>query len=173
VQRSISRIQSSGCCRASSKKDIESSNLVEFIVEVVCFKFPEHIGTQAEIGPNGLDLRKRFGVNLVGIERPSGNEGERDVEWFPLGTSTVDPGSPGLVVRKPCADGSSRPTLADEDLAPPPMQKELFARGRSQHVLVCASLWVRVRVLFVMGLLLLLSMLLSVAGVCQSCHVGP
>merc|ERR1712008_373196 len=110
---------SAGRFRSLSKKDvIESGMLVEFTVEFDCFKFPEHIGAEAEIGPNGLDLRKRFGINLVGIERPSGNGGERDVEWFPFGTSTVKPGDLGLVMREPCEDGSSRPTLTDGDLTP-------------------------------------------------------
>merc|ERR1711963_576092 len=86
--------------------------------EFDCFKFPEHIGTHVEIGPIGLDMRKRFGINLEGIERPSGNQDKRDVEWFPSGTSTVEPGNLGLVIREPCADGSSRATLTDQDLVP-------------------------------------------------------
>lgn len=129
VQASMSRSKSSGCFRSLSRKEvIESGILVEFAVEFDCFKFPEHIETQAEIGPNGLDMRKRFGINLVGIERPGGNEGEREVEWFPSGTSTVEPGNIGLVMREPCADGSSQPTLSDKDLVPL-MQKKRFARG--------------------------------------------
>jgi len=95
-------------------------------VEFDCFKFPEHIGTQAEIGPNGLDMRKRFGINLVSIERCRGNGGKRKVEWFPSGTSTVEPGHLGLVMREPCKNGSSRSTLTDKDLVPL-MQKKLFA----------------------------------------------
>jgi len=113
----------------SKKEVIESGILVEFAVEFDCFKFPEHVGTQAEIGPNGLDMRKRFGINLVGIDRPSGNQGEHAIEWFPSGTSIVEPGNLGLVMREPCVDGSSRPTLTDKDLSPL-MQKELFAGGR-------------------------------------------
>jgi len=113
----------------SKEEVIESGILVEFAVEFDCFKFPEHIGTQTMIGPNGLDMRKRFGINLVGIERPSGNQGEHAIEWFPSGTSIVEPGHLGLVMREPCVDGSSRPTLTDKDLSPL-MQKELFAGGR-------------------------------------------
>jgi len=68
-------------------------------------------------------------MNLVGIERPSGDKGKREVEWFPSGTSVVKPGHLGLIIREPCADGSSRPTLTDEDLAPL-LRKELLAYGR-------------------------------------------
>jgi len=131
VQPSISGSESSGRFRSvlSKKEVIDSGILVEFSADFDCFKFPEHIGTQAEIGPNGLDMRKRFGINLVGIERPSGNQGEHAIEWFPSGTSIVEPGHLGLVMREPCVDGSSRPTLTDKDLSPL-MQKELFAGGR-------------------------------------------
>merc|ERR1712050_388246 len=87
-----------GRFRSLSKKDVvESGMLVEFSVEFDCFKFPEHDGARAEIGPYGLDLRKRFGINLVGIERSIGNDGEREVEWFPSGTATVQSGDLGLV----------------------------------------------------------------------------
>jgi len=109
----------------SKKEVIESGILVEFVVEFDFFKFPEHIGTQAEMGPKGLDMRKRFGINLVGIERPSGNDGEHDIEWFPSSTSIVEPGNLGLVMREPCVDGTSRPALTDKDLEPL-MHKELF-----------------------------------------------
>jgi len=128
---SISRSQSSGRFRSllSQKEVIERGNLVEFAVQFDCFKFPEHIGTQAEIGNNGLDMRKRFGINLVGIERPSGDEGEHDIEWFPSGTSIVEPGNRGLVIREPCVEKTSRPTVTDKDLAPL-MHKELFAGER-------------------------------------------
>jgi len=110
---------SSGRFRPFAKKEVlETGTLVEFAVEVDCFKFPEHLGPPAEIGPNGLDLRKHFGINLVGIERPSGKKGEFDVEWFPSATSIVESGNLGLVMREPCADGSSRPIVTDKDLAP-------------------------------------------------------
>lgn len=129
VQASLPMNQSSGRFRSILPREaaIESGILVEIPVEFDCFKFPEHIGTQAEIGPKGLDMRKRFGINLVGIERP-GNEGEHDVEWFPSGTSIVEPGNLGLVMREPCVDGSSRSTLTDKDLMTL-MHKELFAGG--------------------------------------------
>jgi len=108
--------QSEGAFRAMVKRDVvDRGVLVEFAVEFDCFRFPKHIGKRAEIGPNGLDLRKRFGINLVGIERFTGDE--REVEWFPNGASVVEPGNLGLVMREPCVDGSSQPTLTEIDLA--------------------------------------------------------
>jgi Trk K+ transport system NAD-binding subunit len=104
--------------RTLSKKDVfEAGKLVEFSVEFDCFTFPQHIGQQVEVGPNGLNLRSRFGINLVGIERHKENQ-DAELEWFPRGDATVRPGDFGLVSREPCADGSSRPTLTDEDLEP-------------------------------------------------------
>jgi len=115
--------QSEGAFRAMVKRDVvDKGILVEFVVEFDCFTFPKHIGKRAEIGPNGLDLRKRFGINLVGIERFTGDE--REVEWFPNGASVVEPGNLGLVMREPCVDGSSRPTLTEIDLAAL-MQKDM------------------------------------------------
>jgi len=127
----ITRSQSSGRFRPLSKKEVvESGYLVEFAVEFDCFKFPEHIGQEAEIGPNGLDLRKKFAINLVGIESlqidQDGKE-VRSIEWFPKGNSKVSPGNLGLVMREPCADGSSRPTMTDKDLMGL-MHKELFQK---------------------------------------------
>jgi len=129
----------SGRFRPLSKKEVvESGSLVEFAVEFDCFVFPPHIGPEAEVGPSGLDMRRRFSLNLVGIERElqnetgqsDGNSGNSEVEWFPSGTSKVKPGNLGLVMREPAADGSSRPTLTDKDLEPL-MKKEIFQSNGS------------------------------------------
>jgi len=113
--------------RALSKKEVlNEGKLVEISVEFDCFTFPQHIGEQVEVGPNGINLRNRFGINLVGIERHKENQ-DAELEWFPHSDATVHPGDFGLVVREPCADGSSRPTLTDEDLKPL-MNSELFAK---------------------------------------------
>lgn len=127
VKAQVSRSQSSGRFRPLSKKEvIEAGSLVEFSVEFDCFKFPEYIGSNVPIGPDGLDLRRRFSINLVGIERRVGEE--TTVQWFPNGSSVVNPGELGLVMREPKADGSSGPTLTDKDLEPL-MKKELFTAG--------------------------------------------
>jgi K+/H+ antiporter YhaU regulatory subunit KhtT len=124
-QSPTSPTDSSSICnfRSLSKRDVIAGKLLEFTVEFDCFFFPEHIGQHVEVGLNGLNLRSRFGINLVGIER-DGQEGD-DLEWFPHGEATVQPGDIGLVMREPCADGSTRPTLTDEDLASL-MSAELF-----------------------------------------------
>jgi len=115
----------SGRFRSVSKKEvIEAGKLVEFTVEFDCFTFPAHIGQQVEVGQNGLDLRSRFGINLVGIER-HGQQQDEELEWFPHGNASVQSKDIGLVMREPCADGSTRPTLSDQDLAPL-MKAELF-----------------------------------------------
>jgi len=112
--------------RTVTKKDVfEAGKLVEFSVEFDCFTFPQHIGQQVEVGLNGLNLRSRFGINLVGIERHGKNQ-DAELEWFPKSDAVVHPGDFGLVMREPCADGSSRPTLTDEALEPL-MSGELFA----------------------------------------------
>jgi len=108
---------SSGRFRSLSKKDVAEGKMVEFTVEFDCFFFPEHIGRQVEVGPNGLNLRSRFGINLVGIERHGQQQEGEEMEWFPKGNTMVRPGDIGLVVREPCADGTTRPTLMDEDVA--------------------------------------------------------
>mmetsp|Transcript_62095 Transcript_62095/g.187329 ORF Transcript_62095/g.187329 Transcript_62095/m.187329 type:complete len:541 (+) Transcript_62095:36-1658(+) len=107
--------------RALSPQEVTvSGKLVEFTVEFDCFSFPEHIGSEALIGPTpdgkrrALDLRRAFGVNLVGIQRI----GETEPEWWPGKSAIVHPGDLGLVVRQPCVDGSTLSTLTDEDLAP-------------------------------------------------------
>merc|ERR1712079_236050 len=80
----IQSTRSEGAFRATLKSDVvDGGILVEFAVEFDCFMFPKRIGKRAVIGPKGLDLRKRFGINLVGIERFTGNA--REVEWFPNG----------------------------------------------------------------------------------------
>lgn len=112
--------------RALNKQEVvETGKLVEFTVEFDCFSFPSHIGTEAVIGcsgnktktsastpPRALHLRRAFRVNLVGIQRL----GETEPEWFPRANVVVRPDDLGLVVRLPCTDGSTQPTLTDEDL---------------------------------------------------------
>jgi len=113
--------------RSLSKKDvIQAGKLVEFAVEFDCFTFPKHIGERVEVGLSGLNLRSRFGINLAGIER-NGQQQDEALEWFPSGSATVRPGDFGLVLREPRADGSSQPTLTDEDLAPL-MNADLFLK---------------------------------------------
>jgi len=124
--------KTSGKFRALRKEEVTvSGKLVEFTVEFDCFSFPEHIGSEALIGPTpdgkrrALDLRRAFGVNLVGIQRP----GETEPEWWPQASAAVRPGDLGLIMREPCADGSTRPTLTDADLAPL-LDPEAFKKKR-------------------------------------------
>jgi len=114
--------------RSLSKKEVVATGkLVEFAVEFDCFSFPQHIGQQVEIGPNGLNLRSRFGINLVGIVRHN-HKGQHEEEWFPGGTAIVHPGDLGLVMRAPSADGSSQPTHTDAELSPL-MKEKLFQKA--------------------------------------------
>lgn len=126
--------------RALCRREVvETGKLVEFTVEFDCFAFPGHIGAEAMIGaakppgtpttagstppsavsavhvplpPRNLELRKNFGLNLVGIQRI----GDDDPEWFPRASAVVKPDDLGLVVRLPCLDGSTEPTVTDSDL---------------------------------------------------------
>lgn len=59
-----------------------------------------------------LNTRSNFGINLAGILRL----GERCPVWFPSPTTIVCGGDVGLVVRRPCPDGSTQPTLKDKAL---------------------------------------------------------
>jgi len=119
----------SGRFRPLSKKEvIDTGNLVEFAVEFDSFVFPDHV-QPSEIGPNGLDMRKRFKLNIVGIERPV-DDGNSEIEWFPSATAMVQPGNIGLVMREPSPDGSSRPTLTDQDIDSL-MNKDLFSQCSS------------------------------------------
>merc|ERR1719188_40959 len=92
-----------------------------FTLEYDCFAFPAHIGACASIGPHvyktsvrPLDLRKSFGINLAGVMR----QGNSEPDWFPGPDFEVAPGDLGLIVRCPCRDGSTEPTVTDEDLQP-------------------------------------------------------
>jgi len=120
--------------RALSKQEVfETGKLVEFTVEFDCFSFPAHIGAEAVLGarkPDSagesrmlgpestgttsreLNLRRVFKLNLVGVQRI----GEEDPEWFPRASAIIRPDDFGLVLRQPCLDGSTQPTVTDEDL---------------------------------------------------------
>mmetsp|Transcript_55922 Transcript_55922/g.173232 ORF Transcript_55922/g.173232 Transcript_55922/m.173232 type:complete len:515 (+) Transcript_55922:42-1586(+) len=127
------RTDSSGRYRAMRKEDVtESGRLVEFTIDFDCFPFPAHIGSAAVLGPTSdgqrraLNFRRAFGVNLVGIQRL----GETEPEWWPRASAVVGPEDLGLVVREPCSDGTTRPTLTDADLAPF-LDPELFREAAS------------------------------------------
>jgi serine/threonine protein kinase len=95
------------------------AGLMAFTLEFDCFTFPEHIGKKACIGSStdasvmSLNLRGNFGLNLAGIVKKN-----KEVDWFPGPLATVDPGDLGLVVRCPCQDGTTEPTVLDEQLQP-------------------------------------------------------
>jgi len=104
-----------GLGRSVNSKD----GLMVFTLEFDCFSFPEHIGARAALGPRAtrdgtraLDLRKSFGLNLAGVISSKGTE-----TWFPGPDREVEPGDLGLVVRCPHRDGTTEPTVGDEDLA--------------------------------------------------------
>jgi hypothetical protein len=102
--------------------------LMAFTLEFDCFAFPSHIGSSAAIGTSkdsstySLNLRGNFGLNLAGIVNKN-----REVTWFPGPEATVQPGDWGLVVRCPCQDGTTEPTVFDEQLQPM-MDKTSFAK---------------------------------------------
>merc|ERR1712066_616817 len=98
-----------------------------------CFTFPSHIGNKARLGPPAsdqqnssalaLDMRRRFKLNVAGVLR----RGSEEPEWFPGPSTEVSGGDLGLVVRKPCRDGSTQSTVLDEDLKPL-LDKHLFTK---------------------------------------------
>jgi len=123
------------------------AGMMAFQLEFDCFRFPEHIGPKGVIGSSGddgatnLNLRKTFELNLAGIVKtpaaPSrtskSNKGDKvqpttkqEPVWFPGPGATVEPGDLGLVVRCPLRDGTTEPTVTDEQLRPL-MDPALFA----------------------------------------------
>lgn len=104
-------VSSSGRCTA------DKSGLMAFNLEFDCFTFPKHVGTAAVVGPkavagkSALNLRGNFGLNLAGILRPG-----FEPEWFPGPEAVVAAGDMGLVVRCPCKDGTTEPTVTDDQL---------------------------------------------------------
>mmetsp|Transcript_76588 Transcript_76588/g.203165 ORF Transcript_76588/g.203165 Transcript_76588/m.203165 type:complete len:540 (-) Transcript_76588:287-1906(-) len=117
------------------------AGMMAFQLEFDCFRFPDHIGSKAVIGfsddsgATNLNLRKIFDLNLAGIvKKPAENsKGDKDQPqakqeplWFPGPGGTVQPGDLGLVVRRPLRDGTTEPTVTDEQLQPL-MDPALFA----------------------------------------------
>jgi len=86
--------------------------LLHFTLEFDCFTFPEQIGKDVSIGPAGLDMRKKFNINLAGVVKPDSEE----PIWFPHAHVKVSAGDIGLVVRRPLQDGSSEPTATDAEI---------------------------------------------------------
>merc|ERR1712050_158033 len=95
--------------------------LLAFTLEFDCFTFPDHIGQKARLGPRAhadepnvvaLDMRRRFRINVAGVLR----QGAEEPEWFPGPAVEVSAGDLGLVVRRPCRDGSTQSTVLDADL---------------------------------------------------------
>jgi serine/threonine protein kinase len=96
------------------------AGLMAFSLEFDCFEFPKHISSKSAIGPTApeggtaLNLRKHFGLNIAGIKRRDSAE----PVWFPGPDEVVEHGDLGLIVRCPCRDGTTDPTVVDADLEP-------------------------------------------------------
>jgi K+/H+ antiporter YhaU regulatory subunit KhtT len=115
----------SGQVAASERIMDGPSDLLAFTLDFDCFAFPSTIGKSAVLGaksdqasaPTGdavfLDLRQRFNINLAGVLK----NGENVPVWFPGPDMTVSPGDLGIVVRRPCRDGSTASTISDENIA--------------------------------------------------------
>merc|ERR1740138_490077 len=95
------------------------AGLMAFILEFDCFHFPAHIGKTAVIGykeggaATNLRLRQNFELNLAGIVKKQGTP-----LWFPGPEAIIEPGDLGLFVRCPLQDGTTEPTVTDEQLQP-------------------------------------------------------
>lgn len=89
--------------------------LLNLTLEFDCFTFPDHVGEEAAIGIGKLNIRKNFRINLAGVVRTH-SAGSAEPEWFPDASVTVSAGDLGLVIRRPCHDGSTQPTVKDSDI---------------------------------------------------------
>jgi len=93
------------------------SNLLAFTLDFDCFTFPKSIGQNISLGPEGLNLRSKHKINVAGIYRQKETMSQApQVEWFPGAEATVSGGDLGIVVRRPCRDGSTKSTITDSDL---------------------------------------------------------
>jgi serine/threonine protein kinase len=112
------------------------AGLMAFNLEFDCFHFPTHIGKTAVIGfqeggaATNLRLRQNFELNLAGIVKKQ--DPQAPPVWFPGPEAVIEPGDLGLFVRCPLQDGTTEPTVTDEQLQPL-MDPSEFAKRLGQE----------------------------------------